>query len=178
MTDHSALVWTAMATIATAVAGFISAWIAYFAIKRQTQQTQAALGADLSLKLEERFNSEEFHRIRARAARALLEGTNLGEPEDVFDFFETVGLLVRIKTLSADLAYNFFFHWINLYWLAGENYIKTKRQSTKALWEDFEKLYQAVRKIEQLKDSSSSELKLGSEQIKERLKEELSDERH
>lgn len=174
MTDHAALVWTAIATIAAASAGFISAWIAYFAIRRQASQTQLALAADLSLKLEERFNSEEFREVRARAARALLDGKDLVEAEDVFDFFETVGLLVRTKTLRNDLAYNFFFHWINIYWLAGESYIKTKRQGAKALWEDYEKLYSDVRKVEQSKDSNSAELKLTPEQISERLKEELS----
>ncbi len=89
------------------------------------------------------------------------------------DFFETVGLLVRTKTLTNELAHNFFFHWINLYWLAGESYIKTKRQAAKALWEDFERLYSDVRKIEQSKDPNSEELKLKPEQIRERLKEEL-----
>ncbi len=86
MSDHAALVWTAIGTIAAAGAGFISAWIAYFAIRRQTAQTQLALAADLSLKLEERFNSGEFCAMRDRAANALLEGKSLVEADDVFGF--------------------------------------------------------------------------------------------
>ena len=47
------------------------------------------------MKLDDRFNTEDFRQIRSHAAQSLLSSQKLVDAEDVFDFFETVGLLVR-----------------------------------------------------------------------------------
>ena len=118
---------------------------------------------------------ESFQQTRSHAAQALLSSQKLVEAEDVFDFFETVGLLVRTGALTKDLAYNFFFHWINLYWVAGQGYIQEKRKVAKSLWEHFEYLYDIFQQSERMKDADSEDLKLAEQprRIRDLLKEEI-----
>ncbi len=87
----------------------------------------------------------------------------------MFDFFETVGLMVRTGALTKDLAYNFFFHWFNMYWVAGQSYIQEERKNSKSLWENFEYGYLSVREIEMEKDAHSTDLRLAEDQ--QRLRE-------
>jgi hypothetical protein len=159
--------------------------VAHCGIAKQNKQAKASredfklsLAADLSMKLDDRFNPEDLRRARSDAARALLSNQNLADAEDVFDFFETVGLLVRTGAVTSDLAYNFFFHWINLYWVAGQGYIQKKRRIAKSLWEDFEYLYGKVLEIEKRKDIQSADLKLSNQpdRIRELLQEEVIEE--
>jgi hypothetical protein len=107
-----------------------------------------------------------------------LSSQKLVDAEDVFDFFETVGLLVRTGALTTDLAYNFFFHWINLYWVAGQGHIQEKRKVSKSLWEHFEYLYDIVRQSERIKDADSEDLKLAEQpqRLKSLLGEEITEE--
>lgn len=130
------------------------------------------------MKLDDRFNPGDLSRARSDAARALLSNQNLVGAEDVFDFFETVGLLVRTGALTNDLAHNFFFHWINLYWVAGQSHIQEKRKVSKSLWEDFEYVYKRVREIETKKDPNSEDLRLGEQpqRVRDLLGEEIAEE--
>jgi len=186
MTDHYYLsVITALATSLAALAAAAAVWVAWRGIVKQNEQAKASrkdfklsLAADLSMKLDDRFNPEDFRRIRSDAAQALLSNQNIVDAEDVFDFFETVGLLVRTGALTNDLAYNFFFHWINLYWVAGQSHIHEKRKVSRSLWEDFEDLYKKVREIETKKDPNSEDLRLAEqpERMRNLLSEEIVEE--
>jgi hypothetical protein len=167
MTEHTLSVITALATAGAAIAAVIAVWVSYFGIKETSRiATQSrgdfklSLAADLSMKLDDRFNSAEFEKKRSEAARALLSKKNLEATEDVFDFFETVGLLTRTGAITKELAYNFFFHWVNLYWIAGQTHIQNKRTKTRTVWEDFKYLYKSVRQIEESKDPDSEDLRL------------------
>ncbi len=82
------------------------------------------------MKLDDRFNSTQFAVERIAAATALKNKTSFENAEDVFDFFDTVGLLVRVEALKAEIAHSLFFHWINLYWCSGEQYIKDKQKES------------------------------------------------
>jgi hypothetical protein len=185
MTDHAISVITALATSIAALAAAAAAWVAWCGIAKQNEQAKASrkdfklsLAADLSMKLDDRFNPEDFSRVRSDAARALLSNQNLVKAEDVFDFFETVGLLVRTGALTNDLAYNFFFHWINLYWVAGQNHIQEKRKVSRSLWVDFEYVYKKVREIETKKDPNSEDLRLAEQpqRVTDLLSEEIVEE--
>jgi hypothetical protein len=182
MSEQTISVITAFATSAAALAAAAAVVVALWGIKKQNAQSERSredfklsLSADLSMKLDDSFGSEHFGRIRSDAARALIDGSGLIDAEDVFDFFETVGLLVRTNALTKELAYNFFFHWVNLYWIAGQDHIMWKRTGTKAVWQDFEALYVALRKLEESKDPNSDDLTLADnrDRLTELLKEEL-----
>jgi len=112
---------TGIATAATALAAIGSTWAAIFAAKKQnvnfersSRDFRLSLSAELALKLGERFNSEGFRKCRFIAASALLRQEGMDEAEDVLDFLESVGLLMRLGALNDEVAYSFFFHWINL----------------------------------------------------------------
>jgi len=181
VSEHTLAAITAWATAIAALAAAVAVWASWQGIKKQAEQTEKSrqdfklsLGADLSMKLDDRFSSHEFQQARSRAAQALLSGQKLVEAEEVFDFFETVGLLVRTGAVSKELAYNFFFHWINLYWIAGQSHIQEKRKVARSVWEDFEYLYKLLREVEEAKDRNSADLKFAEQH--QRLKELLSEE--
>src|ERR1700682_4053168 len=161
---------TAFATAAAALAAAWAAWVSQKGIRaasriadQSREDFRLSLAAELSMKLDDRFNSEEFKETRSQAAEALLQNQESADAEDVFDFFETVGLLVRTGAVTKELAYNFFFHWINLYWVAGQRYIQAKDKTAKSLWEDFDYLYVLVREVEKTKDPNSEDLKLAEQ---------------
>ena len=185
MTDHTLSALTALATALAALAAAAAVWVSWRGIAKQNAQAKVSredfklsLAADLSMKLDDRFNTEGFRQTRSHAAQALLSSHKLVDAEDVFDFFETVGLLVRTEALTKDLAYNFFFHWINLYWVAGQGHIQEKRKVSKSLWEHFEYLYDIVRQSERIKDADSEDLKLAEQpqRLKSLLGEEITEE--
>ena len=187
MTDYTLSALTALATAVAALAAAAAVWVSWRGIAKQNAQATASredfklsLAADLSMKLDDRFSTEGFRETRSLAAQSLLCGKKLVDAEDVFDFFETVGLLVRTGALTNDLAYNFFFHWINLYWVAGQGHIQEKRKVSKSLWEHFEYLYDVVQQLERMKDPDSADLKLAEQpqRLRDLLNEEIAEEEY
>jgi hypothetical protein len=182
MTDHALLLMTAFGTVGAALAAAWAALVSQVGIKKASQIAQQsradfklALAADLSMKLDDRFSSEEFKKTRSQAAQALLVGACLEDAEDIFDFFETLGLFVRTAALTKELAYNFFFHWINLYWIAGQGHIQEKRSMARSVWVDFEHVYKLVRQVEASRDDESEDLKLAEQphRLEKLLREEI-----
>ena len=170
----------AWATIAAAIAAIVSAFFARKAVSDQaknfSQQIadyRLALSADTALKFDASFNDPKFEKIRSKAAHALLAKQNEGEAEDVFDFFDSVGLFVRLGALKEEIAYAVFFHWINLYWRAGKNHIGAKQKDTASVWKDFELLYHQVSEIEKQKHADSEDLKMTEDRLHSQLQDEV-----
>jgi len=161
--------WGSLEAIATAVA----ALTAVSAIWVQNKSFKANLTADLVMKLDDRFASPEFKEIRSRAARALQNHIGEEEAEDVFDFFEMVGLFTRRNALDAEVVHSFFFHWINVYWTAGRDHIAKKQAKNHSAWKDFGDLYLKVLKIEKKEDPSSEDLSLSTGKLAESLEDEI-----
>ncbi len=147
----------------TAIGTIILAIVAIVALFWQTKSFRLSLAADLSMKLDDRFQEEEFRATRSKAARALKEHIAENEAEDVFDFFETVGMFVRLRALKAEIVHSLFFHWINLYWVAGRDHIRKRQTTAKCLWRDFESLYKKVLEIERRKDPASKDIELATD---------------
>ncbi len=70
MTDHLISAITAWATTAAAMAAAAAVWVSWRGITKQNAQAQASredfklsLSADLSMKLEDRFNVQEHRKI-------------------------------------------------------------------------------------------------------------------
>lgn len=172
---------TALAGIATAVAAFGALYVAHRAFKSQeadfrksSHSFRLSISADLLTRLEENFDGEVLRHSRRSAARALLEKQRLNEAEDVFDFFETVGLLSRLEALNDEMVHSTFFHWINAYWVAGRTYIEKRRQDkSTVLWVDFEGVYQRTCALERQKDAHSRDLNPWEELVASYLREEL-----
>jgi hypothetical protein len=164
---------TTWATIAIALGTLASVYVAYRGIKSQARSFANSVSADLALKLAHDFDSEDNLQRRSRVANALLTKIKLAEADDLFDMFESIGLFVRKDLLDADIAHSFFFHWVNLYWVAGKHLIEEKRKASADLWCDFELLYKALLKIEMARDARSRFINPSDALIRECLEEEL-----
>jgi hypothetical protein len=176
--------WTAISGLAAAIAALgsiVGIWIAYRAFKAQTsaielssEQFRLSLSVDLVIKLEERFNSDAIKKARRLAAKALLTKRDIDNVDDVLDFFETLGLLTRLKGLKEEMVYSIFFHWINCYWTAAHHYVGEMRRDTITAWEDAEYAYKAVLAIEQKRDPRSQDIQLSDARLKKFLEDESS----
>ena len=149
---------TAVATVGIAV-------IALLAIYFQNKSFQLTLAADLSMKLEEKFNDKEFRKLRAKAALSLKTHDEEGEAEEVFDFFDTIGLFTRRGALDERFVHSMFFHWINLYWIAGRDHIRKRQKGAKCLWNEFEYLYARVVELEKKQDPNSKDIELSANDL-------------
>lgn len=156
-----------------AIAAVVAALAAVIAIWLQNVSFKANLTADLAMKLDDRFALPEFKEIRARAARALQNHIGEEDAEDVFDFFETVGLFTRRKALDVEIVHGFFFHWINLYWIAGKDHIARKQRQTHSAWKDFGELYLKVLAFEKKEDSSSEDIAPSADLLNRYLNDEI-----
>jgi hypothetical protein len=156
----------ASAAVVAAIAAIIAIWL-------QNKSFKANLTADLAMKLDDRFSLPELKEIRSRAARALLNHAGEEEAEDVFDFFELVGLFTRRKALDVEIVHSFFFHWINLYWVAGRHHIDKKQSVASSLWKDFGSLYLKVLAFEMKEDPSSQDLSMSEDRLKRYLNDEI-----
>jgi len=171
----------AFAAIVADVAAFGAVYVAYRAFNSQeaafrdsSSAYRLSLSADLVTRLEEKFDSEALRQSRHAASRALLDQQGLGNAEDAFDFFEMIGLLHRLGALNDEMVHCTFFHWINLYWTAGRDYIvRTRAERTSELWVDFQLVYEKVLALEKRKDPSSRDLTLSEEVLTLYLEQEL-----
>lgn len=73
----------------TAWAAVATAWVAALALWTQLRSSRFAQGLDLLLRMDERFNSGDMLLARQRAAKGILEGTDV-HVDVVLDFFEMI----------------------------------------------------------------------------------------
>ncbi len=111
------------------------------------EQSRVAVAADLVFRADEKFG--RMRKERQEAAECLLAFKNNSEDDradEVMDFFDTVGLLIRRKILDEETAWSLFYWWAVGYWEAAQkcDYVEKKRgEYGEATWEDFEVLYNA-----------------------------------
>ena len=160
----------------SAGAAFFATLFALIALILNLKATRiAALGLKVQEveRLDARFASAEFLQQRARAAAALESGEGLENVDNVLDFFEDVGLLLRRGALDKDFAHSRFFHWTNIYWRGAEAYVRSSRErGRRELWTEFEKLYASLNEIERKKDPGSADLSLTPDQVSAFLRQE------
>jgi hypothetical protein len=73
-----------------------------------------------------------------------LQENKFNEVDDVLDFFETLGMLVRQNATKKEMVWHTFFHWIHGYWLTCSGYIAEKRLENSSTWQDFRSLHQVI----------------------------------
>lgn len=163
----------AYAAVGSAMIALLSVGIAYRAFRSQVKSFASSVSADLALKLVQDFDSEASVARRGRVANAYLSNLKIAEADDIFDFFEQLGLFVRKGLIEADVAHSFLFHWVNLYWIVGKQRIAEKRTECAGLWRDFEFLHDKLLKIEMTSDPHSRFINPSPELIRKSLEEEL-----
>lgn len=161
--DYNAI--TAWAAVAAAITAII-------AIRAESKRSRFALGVDLIIKLDERFNSEEMQKARQDAAKSLLDKTYTGA-DDMLDFFEMIGLLTRRGALDEKMVWHTFFYWLHRYWCSANEYITKERREDFTVWADLNYLHSRVVDIEKReRRCTDSDLLLSEDSIKEFLEEE------
>lgn len=143
----------------------------------QIKRSRFSQSVDLILKLEQRFfESEEMIGIRKKAAETLRDNPSSpsSDIENVLDYFETIGLLVRRKALDKEMVWHTFYHWMHRYWLLSNQYIIEKRKSKPSLWEDYVNLENQIVDFERKKSKTNDDIDLSKEELEEFLKDECS----
>ncbi len=164
---------TAWSTIVIAIGTLASIYFTYRGMEKQAKSFAGSVSADLALKMVREFDEDSFRSLRSRVADASLKKLRLGETENLFDFFEQIGLFVRRGLLDVEIAHSFFFHWTNLYWIAGRSVIQEKREGCATLWTDFECLYNTLLQIEIKTDPKSRFIEMTPDLLKACLEEEV-----
>lgn len=134
---------------AAALAAVAAALAAVIALILEGRRSRFALGVDLIMRLVDQFDSAEFRKRRMKAAKAIKEKT-FEDADDVFDFFETIGMFTRRGALDKKVVWSTYAHWVYHYWhAAASDYIKIERKKSPTTWQDFEYLYKVILAVDQ-----------------------------
>jgi hypothetical protein len=116
----------------------------------QSHQNRFALGIDLLLKLDDRFNM--MRASRQKAATYLKEKQGIGAGTDVsianlerhldevVDFFDQLGYLLKHRALDRRAVWSAFYYQVHQWYSNAEKYITSQRQPDATIWENFDYL--------------------------------------
>ena len=135
----------------TVVIALMSVIITMWAVLRQTWDTHISLGTQILRDLENQFISTGSKKQCSKLARQysklrkgkLLPPSIFSEYSNVFDFFETIGILLRRRVLDIELVDSSFYYWFAPLWELAEPDIKAWRNKhdDNSYWEDCSYLY-------------------------------------
>jgi len=165
---------TAWAAALTAWAAVVAALAAVCAIWSESKRSRFALGIDLLLKMDANFNNDMMRTTRRAAGKELLHDKDKGDVDDVLDFFETVGMLIRRGALDDFMVWHTFYYWIHRYYVSNSEYIAKSRVEDHTIWFDLVKLHKIMVSIEKKeRQCPDEELQLTKEELTEFFKEEM-----
>jgi hypothetical protein len=122
--------WAAMVT---AVGALVSVWL-------QNRHARITRSLDVLLRLDGKFDSDRMKDLRRKAATGFLEGKFVDEAYYVLDFFEEMGLLLRMKAIHERILFESFFHSPPAYWFTAKKYVLEMRRTRKELYDNLEYL--------------------------------------
>jgi hypothetical protein len=124
---------SAWAAMATAVGAIVAVWL-------QNNHLRITRSIDLLLRLDAKFDSDRMKDLRRRAAKGFVEGKFVDEAYYVLDFFEEVGLLLRMRAIHQEVLFESFFHSPLAYWFTAKKYVLEMRRTRKELYDNLEDL--------------------------------------
>jgi hypothetical protein len=132
----------------------ISVIVALIAFLRQTRDTHLTLGVQLLRELEGDFDCDEMRAYRSALAKLYLKqkpgkplsGSAFGDHSQIFDFFTTVGLLLKRGVLDTEFVWTSFSYWFIRYWEVSEADVRAwrKQEADPTYWEDCDYLYREL----------------------------------
>jgi hypothetical protein len=146
-------IWTAIfagATAAfTAAIAVTGAWALIYA-RRQLTQAHEADRVHHLVRFIEKFEDEPMANYRKVTAEKRIRGTNYpAEAQNILNFFETIGLLVRREYLDVDDVWSSFGYWMfNVYSDLRED-IEQEQRDDPSYYQDFCTLIERLRKVEE-----------------------------
>ena len=161
-----------IAASVSAVAASVSSLVAVTALCIQGSRARALLGIELLFKFNDRFSNEYFLNARRSAAHALLsDSSDLGDVDEVLDFFESIGLMIHQKALDPEMVWSEFSYWIDGWWCAALKHIQEVRSDDATIWEYFRRLRERMMRVEKRwTKASDSELVQSREDVLDFLK--------
>ena len=135
----------------TVVIALTSVIVTMWAVLRQTRDTHLSLGTQILRDLENQFSASGIKKQCGKFARQytklrgrkLLSPNKFSENSSVFDFFETVGILLRRRVLDIELVESSFSYWFVPLWELAERDIEAwrKKHENHGYWRDCGYLY-------------------------------------
>jgi hypothetical protein len=158
---HNIVAWNWIMTIAIPV---IVGGVAFFAMrwddrirlqleevrtKLEALPTADALRADLLTRQDDRFDSLRRDEVRHKAALTIWRRENLGDVEDVLDFFDDIGGYLKRKLLDEESVSDHYSYWVVRYAAFTRDYISRRRDElhSSEYWESFDELDVCMRKL-------------------------------
>ena len=130
----------------SAIAALVAALAAIVAVWFQARYTRFSVRMDISWQLERDYYYDEAMIARRRtAAKALLEGRTVIEIDELLNFFDTVGMLVRRGVLDQEIAFHGFGRRILCYWEFARHRIEEVRRDYPTTWNDIDYLVKRLK---------------------------------
>ncbi len=166
--------FNSVAALSAAVAAFFS-FVALVLTCFQLKQFRFAHGVDLIFDLDHQFQAPDLLNARRLSATALQNHESTEEIDEVLDFFETLGILVRRNAVDDELAWNYFSHWVFRYAALTKDHIEDRRkaESDGTYWQEFDFLIKRFTKIEKKKRKLKFPPPFSPEQLDKFLVEEI-----
>lgn len=151
---HSEIFWIAL----TAAASWALVWRTNTSTKKQLQLDKMTSLINMQYKLENKFYGNALIIERKKLSIQFLNNAHHDDiQENVLNFFDTVGTLLRRNAVDEELVYTGLSFYIKGWWEASKNYIyyERKRQNDNTLFEDFETLFNRMTQFEMNKKKLS-----------------------
>jgi len=150
-----------IATCVTAGATVALCVVAYRQLRYASQQlakiesvSRSELQITNQLALNAKFESKEMRSDRKKLAKLLLSKKKTKHedvPEQVPNFFETVGTQMRVGYLNPELVWADFQYWVVRWWNALHPYIMDERsrlRNNETIFEDFEAMVEIMYRVD------------------------------
>jgi hypothetical protein len=136
------------------IVSMIGVIVAIIAFWKQTRDTHTSLGVQLLRAFEKDFDSPEMRKDRSALARLYrkhrlgtpLSGSLFGDHSQIFDFFTTVGMLLKRGVLDVEFVWTSFYYWFVRHWEVSEVDIRAWRikAGDETYWEECDYLYKRL----------------------------------
>lgn len=134
----------------TSIATIALVLVTAIAFYCQSRQNRFALGIDLLLKLDDRFNMMRASRQNAATYLKEKQGIRTGidvsikdlehDLDEVLDFFDQLGYFLKRGALERGAVWSMFYDQVHHWYCNAEEYITSQRQIDTTIWENFEYL--------------------------------------
>lgn len=128
---------------------------------QQIKRTDFVASTEFLLKLDDNFYSDKMLKKRRKIMEIFKKDKGdfekMNECRDVFDFFEILGLLVRMKAIPKELVWSDFCYWIQRYWTAFKGYVEWARKEDNDITEygEFRYLFKEIHAYDERKRNPS-----------------------
>jgi hypothetical protein len=149
--------WIKLANVAVALAALGSAIVAIITIRQLRRRS----GAETYFRIEEKFYHTDLMRgLRRAAANELLssDNTRFDAFDDLGDFFDFIGILVRRGALDVEMAHSSYYRRATAFWHIGEtrHAVHKAKEGKAGRWDEFEYLVMTLEKLQEKGDKAAN----------------------